>query len=342
MQTDPRVWSLQKEISKYLSVNKRYILAVSGGADSMALLDAAAEVFAEALNNLCVCHIEHGIRGEEALRDAELVRSFCQKLGANFVCVHVEVPQYADEQGLSLEEAARELRYKALCRVARDFKAEAIAVAHHADDQAETVLWKLIRGAGSDGISGMSVISAYEDQVVIRPLLKVSRQIMEQYCLLRNIKYCVDSTNDDVTYTRNRIRKELLPYLEKNYNPAVKETLIREAQILAEERELLEALTESYTNNKRLFGEIKTDATSEKGFWLDARALSQQAPALRKRILRKAYFLVGGKELSYERTAALEKLCLSHTGGKVVQLPENILAMYKNKQILIFRGEKNA
>ena len=330
-----QVWKLCREIKKYLEPCKRYCLAVSGGADSLALADAACLVFAAEASNLRVCHVEHGIRGAEALQDAQLVADFCKERKLDFVCHHVDVPAYAKASGCSLEEAARSLRYAKLLEEAERFQAEAIVTAHQADDQAETVLWKLLRGAGTDGLSGMQAVARLGSVQLLRPLLEVSRAELEQYCKLRRLNYCVDSTNADVTYTRNRIRRELLPYLEREFNPAIKETLLREAKVLAEEQECLQLLAEKYLQDSSFCGMVE----DEKGLWLSGRLLSELPAALRKRILRLAVFRMGGKELSYERTLALDKLCREGIGGKLVQLPSGLEARYYKKKIFIGKGE---
>lgn len=331
MQIDPAVWKVREELKKVLQLDMKYVLAVSGGADSLALADAAADVFGEAKAQFLVCHVEHGIRGAEALSDAEAVKRFCAGKGLDYVCQHVEAKKYADEAGLTLEEAARKLRYGVLKQQVEAFGAVGVVTAHQADDQAETVLWKLLRGAGADGLSGMQQQTLQDGLLVIRPLLQLSRADIEAYCKLQQLQYCEDSTNNDVTYTRNRIRKELLPYLEKHFNPAVKLALVREAQLLAEDQQCLEALAECYLQDKSLCEEVA------EGYSVNVPKLLDLPAGMRKRILRKLYFSLGGKELSYERTLALENLCLQGTGGKVIQLPGELQAVYKKKKIYLTR-----
>lgn len=331
MQIDPVVWKVRKELKKVLQLDKRYVLAVSGGADSMALADAVADIFGEAKRQLLVCHVEHGIRGAESLSDAEAVKHFCSGKGLAYVCHHVEAVKYADEVGLTLEEAARKLRYGVLKQYVQAFGAAGVVTAHQADDQAETVLWKLLRGAGADGLSGMRQQTVQDGLLVLRPILQLSRADIEAYCRARQLQYCEDSTNNDVTYTRNRIRKELLPYLEKCFNPAIKSTLMREAQLLAEEQQCLEVLAEQYLQDKSLC------EVSVEGYSINVAKLLELPAAMRKRILRKLYFKLGGKELSCERTLALENLCLQGIGGKVIQLPGALQAVYKKKKIYLTR-----
>ena len=211
MQVHPVVKKVYNALKEYISQGESLLLAVSGGADSMALADGVLELVNEGYCSAYVLHVEHGLRGEEALADAELVRRFCEEKGLAFTCVHVDVNAYAQGNKFSTEEAARKLRYAALEEKAQELNADFILTAHHSDDQAETVLLKLLRGAGTEGLSGMQVRSGK----ILRPLLHLTREHLENYCALQNINYCYDSSNDDLHYTRNKIRRELLPILTK-------------------------------------------------------------------------------------------------------------------------------
>jgi len=333
---DAKIWTVCQEIKKYMPLNQRYLLAVSGGADSLTLADAALLVFDKEKANLKVCHVEHGIRGQEALEDAKVVEEYCRKHELGFVCRHVDVPQYAAKNSCSLEEAARKLRYLCLLEEAEGFNAEIIVTAHQADDQAETVLWKLLRGAGADGLCGMQTIGTIGNKRLLRPFLELKRKVLEDYCRIRNLQYCEDSTNFDSSYTRNRIRRNLLPFLEREFNPSIKDVLVREARLLLEDQNCLQQLVEKYLQDTSFCGIVEAENT----IWLNAKRLGELPTALRKRILREAFFRIGGKELSYERTLAVEGLCLSGIGGKLIQLTDGIQALYKNKKIFIYKGVK--
>ena len=337
MQIEPGVWKILEAIKACLLPREHYLLAVSGGADSLALADAAATVYAGKLKLLSVCHVEHGIRGQEALRDAEIVEHFCRERGLSFSCCHVAVPEYASRNGYTLEEAARKLRYEALAAEAGRVGARAVVTAHQADDQVENFLWKLLRGAGADGLSGMKSVSHYGALVILRPLLEFNRNDLEQYCKLRGLQFCTDSSNADPAYTRNRIRNRLLPYLEQEYNPAVREALLHASHTLAEEQECLQTFVEKHLQDSTFCGMLNRD-TNNPVWWIAAPALKRLPPALRKRILRELCFAMGVEYLSYERTNALDRLCTTGTGGKLVQLPEGITASYRNKKIFIAKG----
>ena len=328
----PVVKKVYNALKLHIPRGSSLVLAVSGGADSMALADGVAQLFSEGYCQPYVLHVEHGLRGEEALADAELVRKFCETKGLPFTCVHVDVNAYANLHKLSTEEAARKLRYAALKEQAQALNAEYILTAHHSDDQAETVLLKLLRGAGTEGLSGMQVRSGK----ILRPFLHLTREHLECYCALQNITYCYDSTNDDLHYTRNKIRQELLPYLEQNYNPAIKKALVQCAEILQEDDACLNQMAQEKF-------QALANCTSV-GIILDVRKWQDTSAALRKRILRHAYFLAGGKELGYRHTEALDTLCLRKTSGKYLQLPQKMIASYNKGKLLIQpanEGERN-
>lgn len=324
----PLVFRLQQELKKHLCSDKAYVLAVSGGADSMALAHVAAGM--QDLFSFTVCHVEHGIRGQEALNDAVLVEQLCEKLQLPFFCCHVDVPKEAEHFNLTLEEAARKLRYEALEKIAEKVSAVGILTAHHKDDQAETVLMKLMRGAGLEGLAAMDT----EHDNIIRPWLQVSRRELEEYCQLNELQYCTDSTNSDTSYTRNRVRLELLPYLKRDFNPNIVETLGRTADLLREDAECLAVLAEQYY--------LEAIVPSDKNKIVFKMAKLIKLPvALRKRILRQGYFNLGGKELSFERTEAMELLCRRGVGGKLLQLSGGITACYKNKLLVLYKQEDN-
>ncbi len=323
MQVNPVVKKVYNALKQHIPCGSSLVVAVSGGADSVALADGVAQLVNEGYCQAHILHVEHGLRGGEAIADANFVRKFCEEKGLPFTCVHVDVQGYASLRKLSTEEAARKLRYQALDEAVEALQADFILTAHHADDQAETVLLKLLRGTGTAGLSGMQVRSGK----VLRPLLKLTRKHLENYCALQGLTYCYDSSNDDLAYTRNRIRQELLPYLEKAFNPAVRKALVQTAEILQED----DACLNSFAQEK--FQALAN--CSEQKVILNVRKWQDVPAALRKRILRHAYFIAGGKELGYRHTEALDVLCLRKTSGKYLQLPQKMIASYNKGKLLI-------
>lgn len=300
------------------------VVAVSGGADSMALADCAARLTGEGYFKAYAMHIEHGIRGAEAWRDAACTQEFCLKNNLPFKCVHENVPAYSRKHGLSMEAAARELRYKALQQYAEKVQADFIVTAHHGDDQAETVLLKLLRGASSSGLGSMQL----QHNNILRPFLDLSRHDLEAYCVEKNIAYCHDSSNDDVRYTRNKVRLELLPYLQKHFNSAVKKTLQQTAALLREDEDFIGQFVEAEVA-KRL-------RQQDSCVCIDTSAWQLVMPSVRKRLLRYGYFLAGGTELNYLHTEQLDSLCLERRSGRELPLPQKICAYYAYEQIKFF------
>lgn len=218
-------------IDKYqlLTVGKPVLVGVSGGADSIALLTVLVELGYSCIVGHCNFHL----RGEESMRDEHFTETYARKLGLPFVKVDFNTRDYAAEHHLSVEMAARELRYAWFEEMRCVHDAQAIAVAHHRDDNVETVLMNLIRGSGIRGMSGIRPKNGF----VVRPLLSVTRQEILQWLAERQLEYVTDSTNLSAAYTRNFIRLRVLPLLE-TINPSVRTAINRTAEHLAETESL--------------------------------------------------------------------------------------------------------
>ena len=235
--------------SENILTAQKIVIAVSGGADSLALADLLYNVSRRFNLQLCIAHYEHGLRGQDSLDDAAFVEEFAKNLNVKFFCEHGNVKQFAAENKISIETAARKLRYKFLNNVKRDLKFNAIALAHHADDQAETILMRLLRGATSAGLSAMKFsVNTEEYGLLIRPLLRFRKVELESYCATRGIAPRIDTTNFETDATRNKIRWELLPELEK-FNPNIVETLCRLSEVTAEESNFIELEVEKIFRN---------------------------------------------------------------------------------------------
>lgn len=268
---------IRKTIKEYRMLNPgdRVVVGVSGGADSIGLLHAFLGL-REYKPELVVAHLDHGIRGMEAERDASFVKRSAESLGLEFELGRADVPRYKKENKLSLEEAARMLRYEFFEETRAKYGAHKIATAHTLDDQAETVLMRLIRGSGVRGLAGIPPVSR---GIIIRPLIATSRENVEKYLTSHGIEWIEDSTNKLRTIQRNRIRLELLPVLE-TYNPRVKAALSRASDILRVEEDYIER------ESGKKFGSVFTpDPAGLKG---DLRKYARLHPALRLRLLRAA------------------------------------------------------
>lgn len=325
--TPPLVFKLHRTLQNFLRRDGHYLLAVSGGADSMALAAACAVLQAQGWGRYGVCHVEHGLRGREALEDMALVQRFCALKNLPCCVRHVDVKAEAAAARLSVETAARSLRYGALRQVKEQMGAEAIVTAHNSDDQAETVLLRLLRGAGTGGLGGIRPVSAQ----AVRPLLAFSHRQLEEYCALQGVAYRHDSSNDDLQYTRNRVRHQLLPLLEQSFNGEVRQALLRTARLLQEDEACLAQGADALYEASLL---LQNEAEIE----LRAAALAQAAAALQKRALRRAYFALAGRELDFERTEALANLLAARRGGSVLQLPGGVQAAYRNKRLVFTKS----
>ena len=223
--------------------NGAIVAAVSGGADSTALLHALVQLRAEwSLTDIAVVHVNHQLRGEESQRDEDFVRDLCQRLGVPLSIYTVDVAAQAQARGVGLEEAGRLIRYEAFEELAHRYKAP-IATAHTLSDSAETVLFHMTRGAGLRGLSGIPAMREHEGKsgrfTLIRPLIGCTRQDVEDYCAANALSYVTDSTNRDVAYARNRLRHRVLPEL-RAINPKAEEAIARLARHAGEDEAFLQ------------------------------------------------------------------------------------------------------
>lgn len=184
---------------KLLSANQTLIIGVSGGIDSLALLHILIQLQAELGINLHIATLNHGIRGQESESDVQFVKHVAEKWNVPYTAGQVDVPQLAENENLGIEDAARQARYRFLAEVAQQRGTNLVAVAHHADDQAETILMHIIRGCGLKGLRGMGVsvpMPGYSHITLIRPLLRITRQELEQYCIENQLNPRHDTSND--------------------------------------------------------------------------------------------------------------------------------------------------
>lgn len=234
-----------------------FVVAVSGGADSLSLLHLLAQQKLHPAEKLIAATLDHGWR-PEAAGETQFVREAAAAWGVKCVAGKADTIALARERGLSLEAAGRQARYDFLAGVARQYQAAYILTAHHADDQAETLLLNLIRGAGLAGLTGMSAVApvpGHPDLTLLRPLLEASREEIMAYCRQRQLAPLIDPSNEDPAFRRNRVRHELLPLLER-YNPQIRQRLCRTATLLAADEKLLaELAAEAWTEIYRRGGE---------------------------------------------------------------------------------------
>ena len=228
---------------KLLSLSDLYIVALSGGADSVALLLLLDEMGYK----VHALHCNFHLRGEESDRDERFCEDLCLKKNIPFHRIHFDTLMYAETHKMSVEMAARELRYRYFEQLRKDIGAEGICVAHHQDDTVETVLLNLVRGTGLRGLTGIQP----RNGAILRPLLCVTRTEIEAYLATKQQDYVTDSTNLETDFVRNKIRLQVVPLL-RQLNPAVSENIVRTAEHLTEAQKVLDAVVDTYKRSNQL------------------------------------------------------------------------------------------
>ncbi len=266
------------------------VVGVSGGPDSVCLLHILRTLSAELNLKLTAVHINHKMRPLEADKDQQFTEMFCKELGIICRSFTFDVPTLAQKRGLTSEEAGREVRYQAFNQVKDEVHANKIAVAQNMNDQAETLLMRLLRGTGIDGLSGIDYI---REQTIIRPLLDFSREDIETYCLDNGLKPRIDQTNLLPIYTRNKIRLELIPYMRTNYNDNIVQGLSRLSNIAREDKDYI------YQTVNRLISESALSICDDHGtgeikkITLPCSVINAEHPAIGKRIILKLFGTLG-------------------------------------------------
>ncbi len=313
------------------------IIGLSGGPDSLCLLHALTRIADSYDLTIVPVHINHKLR-PEADEEAENAAKMCDRLGLDCQIFEADCRQTAKEMGVSTEEAGRYIRYEIFDEVAASVEDDGInrdrifiAVAHNADDQSETVLFRLLRGTGVHGLSGMPVVRSSEmGYMIIRPLLFVPRADIEQYIRDNRLHPNIDASNAGTDYTRNRIRNELIPYLEKNYNPNIRQALRRYAEIAEMDDALLSDI--AYTTAD---GHLIVDNDSGR-VMLDISEIRDNPPAINSRIV--GYVLQSLRldgNASYELVSAILNLIYADNPSAMIDLPNGFRA-YREYDTVIF------
>lgn len=297
--------------NKMIKKGDGILCAVSGGADSMCLLYLLLK-FKERLgiSKLAASHVNHCIRGGEADGDEALVKEFCEKHDIEFFILKEDVPALAKKLSKGIEETARDVRYGFFERLCREHSFDKLAVAHNQTDNCETVIFNLVRGSGTDGLKGISPVR----DNIIRPLIDVSSKDIREYCKNEGIAYRFDSTNEDVAYSRNRIRNNIIPQLEI-LNPSYAKNVRNTSKAVSEDSDFIKSNALSYINENTNNGRFSKETFSKLHI------------SLKKRVLMLLY-----KEVLSNNNGVLEKTHLDSAlgfiekgdSGKYIMLPENV------------------
>ncbi len=311
-----------------LSFNDRILIGISGGPDSVTLLNILLSFKKRYNLSFFIVHLDHMLRGKESDEDVSFVKNLAQELDLPCEIRSCNLTKITRKEHLTLEEAGRKYRYKFFLEAARKFKTNKIALGHNADDQVETVLMRFLRGSGLEGLMGIPPVRGK----IIRPLIECSRTEIEEYCKENKIEYRVDSSNKEVVYFRNKIRLELLPLLSKSYNKNIKDIMLRLRSIISEVSAYLNQETELF------FKEVVRRESPEMVI-IDLKKFTSLPLALKRRIIRKSIEVVKGNlySISFRHSNEILKLTEHQLGEKDIYLPDNLMAKKIYNKIMIYK-----
>lgn len=314
-------------IQKYNLIQKgdKIVIGVSGGPDSMCLLNCLFCLKEILKIELVVCHINHMIR-EEAEEETKYVQEFCEKIKVPCFIKYANITKMSQEQRLGTEEMGRKVRYEFFEEVAKQTGANKIATAHNSNDNAETVLMNLLRGSGISGLKGIEIkVSSY-----IRPILECDRAEIEGYCEEKNLQPRIDKTNLENEYTRNKIRNQLIPYLQKEFNPNIIQTLNRLSELAGEEEGYFkEIVNQTYETLK--IGE------NEREIVLDLQKFNVISKVIKGRLLLYTINKIIGTTQGISKVHIEDciKLCANNIGNKYLTPNKNVKIFVKQGNIFV-------
>ena len=322
---------LEKKVRKtirefnLIEKNDSIVVGVSGGPDSMTLLSILLKLKEEFHLKIYVAHVNHMLR-ENAIKDEEYVKEFCEKNNIEIFIKKANISEIAQKEKIGLEEAGRNIRYNFFEEVLKNTKSNKIAIAHNLNDKAETIIMNTLRGSGVSGLKGIEA----KRKKYIRPLIEIERYEIEKYCIENKINPRHDESNDDNTYTRNKIRNIVIPYIKNEFNPNIIRTLNRLSEIVKEEDEYVQSETE------KIFKEILlTNETNKIEF--DPRKFNEQEKVIQKNLILLAIKKVKGSTQGIEKVNIddIIKLCNNNIGNKLIRPTKQLEIGIKNKRIYI-------
>lgn len=326
-----------KCIKKYnlIEENDKIVIGVSGGPDSICVLHIL-NLIKEKLNvEIYVAHINHMIR-EEAYSETEYVKELCQTIGVKCFVKIIDVQEFANIKKIGTEEAGRIIRYEFFNEIATKVQANKIVTAHNSNDNAETVLLNILRGSGLSGLKGIAPI---RDNKYIRPLIETSREDIEEYCEIHKLEPKIDKSNQESIYKRNKVRNDLIPYIQKEFNPSILKSVNRLSEVAREENEYMEKVEkikfeECYVGVAPLddptFGE-----TAQNEIILDLKKFNNLELVIKRRVILYTINKVVGNTMGIEKVNIDEivKLCQNNIGNKYLTPTKSIKIAIKNRKI---------
>ena len=306
-------------IKKYKLIEKgdKIVVAVSGGPDSISMLDILLKLKKRKEINceLIVAHINHMIR-EEATEDEQFVENFCKKNNLKCYIKRIDVPKYANNNKIGHEEAGRIVRYKFFDEIMEKESANKIAIAHNKNDKVETMIMNMLRGSGISGLKGIEIT---RDNKYIRPIIEIEREEIENYCEENNLRPRIDKTNFINDCTRNKIRNIAIPYIKKEFNPNFIETMNRLSNVIIEEDNFMKKITEE------AYDKIKISEKSDE-IILDLKLFNKEEEIIRKRLILYTIAKSLGNTQNIEKINIEDiiKLCSNNIGNKYLMPNKNI------------------
>lgn len=316
-------------VTKYglIENGDKIVLGVSGGPDSICMLDIFYKIKLEGLLQfeMFVAHVNHSLR-ENAILDEEFVKRFCEKIGVPCFVKQVDVMQIAKSEKRGLEETGRKVRYAFFDEIQEKVGANKIAIAHNQNDHAETIIMNILRGTGTKGLVGMEKINGK----YIRPLLDTKRLEIEEYLRENKISARLDESNHDNSYTRNKIRNIVLPYIQKEFNPNIVDTLERLSSLAKEQEEYF------YRETKKIFEQICM-LEEEHEIILNLKQFHQIEEILQKRVILYAVERLLGTIKGIEKIHMddIIKLCRRNVGNKYLTPNKHVKVALQNKNLKI-------
>ncbi len=300
------------------------IAAISGGPDSVALLHILNRLAPQQDISIVAAHLNHQLR-DEAAAEEEFVRCLCRDWQVPFYCKRLDVRKIALAQKKGIEEAARDCRYQYFGELKQEIRADYVATAHHRDDHVETILLHILRGSGIKGLRGILPVNGY----LLRPLLGVPREAIEQYLEDNSLSYCIDRSNYDLSFLRNRVRHELIPYLQKEYNPRIMDNLDMLGLIAREEYDAMEK-----ESHKLMASAVLSQSDDE--VLIDSRMFATLHPAFQRRIILKALgSLKGDYGWSARDVQLIRDLNQQEGSAKKIKLRKGIWVRKTYDQLII-------
>lgn len=318
-----------KTIKKYnlIESGDKLVLGVSGGPDSISMLNVLREIAEDETIDLkfqiVVSHINHNIR-KEAKEDEEFVKKYCDENNIKFFSKSIDVEKIANNSKIGIEEAGRKVRYEFFDEVLKETNSNKIAIAHNKNDKVETMIMNVLRGSGLLGLKGIEP----KRGKYIRPLIEIEREKIEEYCEEKNLNPRIDKTNFDNTYSRNKVRNEVIPYIKQEFNPNIIKTLDRLSELVKEEDTYVEKQVE------KAYQEIFREGNNEE-IILNLKKFNNYEKVIKSRIVLYTITRLFGSSKGIEKIHIddILKLCKNNIGNKFLTPNKNLKVLVKNHKI---------